>query len=57
MTKYLKQDERSPIDPKKVFGSKGDKVEVVSNLGGVCIVSKNGDRFPVKTVNLLDQRP
>lgn len=53
MKAYLTQDEISPLDKKRVFGKKGDKVTVVNQNGAVAIVQDaHGERFPVKISNL-----
>ncbi len=53
MKATLQQDERSPLDSKKFFGRRGDKVTVVNQNGPVAIVQdSHGERFPVKIANL-----
>ncbi len=49
----LKKDIISIMNPKKVYGKKGEKVKFISRHGHVFIVeNKAGDRFPVSDNNV-----
>lgn len=54
MSSYLKRDIRSTVNPKCLYGKKGEKVKIINRRDHVLIVSDtHGNRFPVNVNDVI----
>ncbi len=49
---WLKEQIRSYVNAKKLYGNQGDEVRVINEYGNVVIVELNGERFAVNIEKL-----
>ena len=51
---WLKEQIRSYVNAKKLYGNQGDEVRVINEYGNVVIVELNGERFAVNIEKLSE---